>query len=210
MAKQVSQQNAPVVPNSKFDGGLLGLLGRYLLCLLAFLLVVAIAGGVGYAAYTFLFPMFLEGVALTDLVSTLMASTDIMQWVVVCGTLFVMLLLVFFAIAWAVVIYLRWAVRKTLVNGKRLKFTAGAWNLFGNMLKWLFLSIITVGIYALWLPIKTMKWKVAHTVMEDPDPAKEDENFPFFPSDPFAQGGQNNVVYPPVYSYYGYPQNNQK
>jgi uncharacterized membrane protein YjgN (DUF898 family) len=35
--------------------------------------------------------------------------------------------------------------------------------LFGQWIKWLFLIIITLGIYSFWVAIALKKWKVAHT-----------------------------------------------
>jgi uncharacterized membrane protein YjgN (DUF898 family) len=61
----------------------------------------------------------------------------------------------------------RWEAKHTVINGRRLKFTGTATQLFGNWIKWLLLTIITFGIYSFWLNIKLMQWKTKHTVFAD-------------------------------------------
>jgi uncharacterized membrane protein YjgN (DUF898 family) len=56
-----------------------------------------------------------------------------------------------------------WEVKHTVINGKRLQFNGSAVQLFGTWVKWLFLTIITVGIYLFWIPIKLKAWKTKHT-----------------------------------------------
>jgi uncharacterized membrane protein YjgN (DUF898 family) len=56
-----------------------------------------------------------------------------------------------------------WEVKHTVINGKRLQFDGTALQLFGNWIKWFLLTIITIGIYGFWLPIKLKKWKTMHT-----------------------------------------------
>lgn len=56
----------------------------------------------------------------------------------------------------------RWVYRNTVVNGCRLKFTGTGGQLFGKYFLWTFLSIITIGIFGLWLPIKYQKWETKH------------------------------------------------
>ena len=35
--------------------------------------------------------------------------------------------------------------------------------LFGSWIRWWLLTIITLGIYGLWLPVSLEKWKACHT-----------------------------------------------
>ena len=58
---------------------------------------------------------------------------------------------------------LRWIIKHTVINRKKLVFKGRAIGLFGKQMLWNFLTIITFGIFALWLPIKIMKWKTKHT-----------------------------------------------
>ena len=58
---------------------------------------------------------------------------------------------------------LKWINRHSIINRKKLAFTGGALGLFGKYLLWVFLTIITFGIYGLWLPIKMLKWQTKNT-----------------------------------------------
>lgn len=104
------------------------------------LLAIAIMGGIGYVAFT-----ALEGVAGIAILG-------------VCAAI---------GLCWARIIKLKWKAKHTIVSGYRMKFKASALGLFFNILKWIFLSVITVGIYALWLPIKVKQWRAKHTTAED-------------------------------------------
>lgn len=162
-------QTAPVsaIPVSHFDGGLLGMIGTGVLSFLAFLgglILPLIAAGAILYLFTPLDVQNLQSINVQDFI-----TGKTLLFTAAAGV--VLLFGLFFAIAWAVTVYLRWEIRHTSVNGKRLKFKGGAWSLFGNMIKWFFLTIITIGIYGLWLPVKTKKWVVSKTVMEDPTPA---------------------------------------
>lgn len=60
----------------------------------------------------------------------------------------------------------RWIYRNTVVNGYRLKFTGKGRQLIGKYILWSFLSIITIGIFTLWLPIKYQKWETKHVEID--------------------------------------------
>ena len=68
---------------------------------------------------------------------------------------------------WAFCMVYRWEAKHTVINGRRLKFTGTATQLFGNWIKWLLLTIITFGIYGFCLNIKLVKWKTKHTEFAD-------------------------------------------
>ena len=63
----------------------------------------------------------------------------------------------------ALVLRLRWRSKHTYINGHRLIFVGTAMSLFGNWLKWLFLSVITLGIYLFWVVPRVTKWVVENT-----------------------------------------------
>lgn len=67
------------------------------------------------------------------------------------------------AYPWAVCMVYGWETNHTVIEGRRLKFTGSAIGLFGNWIKWLFLTIITLGIYGFWVQIAIQKWKVRNT-----------------------------------------------
>jgi len=56
-----------------------------------------------------------------------------------------------------------WEAKHTVIEGRRLEFTGTAAGLFGQWVKWLLLSIITIGIYSFWVNIKLKKWRTEHT-----------------------------------------------
>src|SRR5689334_34094 len=75
----------------------------------------------------------------------------------------------------ALVLRERWRAKHSYIDGARLIFTGSAWGLFGNWLKWLFLSIITLGIYLFWVGPRIARWKWEHT---DFDPTWERRTLP--------------------------------
>ena len=58
-------------------------------------------------------------------------------------------------------------VNHTVYNGKRLKFEGNGGDLFVNKFKWTLLTIVTFGIYALFIPAKKAKWVVSNIHFED-------------------------------------------
>lgn len=67
----------------------------------------------------------------------------------------------------ALVLKERWKAKHTLLHGKRLVFTASAWSLLGNWIKWFLLIIVTLGIYIFWVQPRMQKWIVEHTEIDD-------------------------------------------
>ena len=67
------------------------------------------------------------------------------------------------ALAW---IY-KWEVNNTIVDGHHLRFNGSAGSLIGRWILWLLLAIITLGIFALFIPVRIQKWKVARTIIAD-------------------------------------------
>jgi uncharacterized membrane protein YjgN (DUF898 family) len=63
----------------------------------------------------------------------------------------------------AMVLRERWRAKHSYIDGYRLVFTGSATGLFGNWLKWLFLSFITLGIYLFWVGPRIAAWKWEHT-----------------------------------------------
>ena len=72
-----------------------------------------------------------------------------------------------FGLPWAICLKQKWYAAHTIIDGNRLCFDGTGGQLFGNYIKWLLLTIITLCIYSFWLPIKMNQWVVKHThVME--------------------------------------------
>ncbi|WP_313885202.1 DUF898 family protein [Clostridium sp. DJ247] len=64
---------------------------------------------------------------------------------------------------WAVCMQIKWKIKHTVIEGRRLRFDGTAMGLFGLWIKWWILCIITVGIYSFWVGISLEKWKTKHT-----------------------------------------------
>lgn len=58
-------------------------------------------------------------------------------------------------------------MKHTVIHGRRLKFNGHGHQLIGKYLLWVFLTIITLGIYGIWLGLGMKKWVVKHTVYAD-------------------------------------------
>lgn len=63
----------------------------------------------------------------------------------------------------ALVLRERWRAKHSTIDGFPLVFTGSATALFGNWIKWLLLSVITFGIYLLWVGPRIAEWKWEHT-----------------------------------------------
>jgi len=68
---------------------------------------------------------------------------------------------------WAFCMIYRMEASHTVIQGRRLVFKGTAVGLFGHWIKWLLLTIITLGIYALWVGIKLKQWKIKNTTFAD-------------------------------------------
>lgn len=68
---------------------------------------------------------------------------------------------------WAKCMMYSYQIKHTVYNGKRLKFVGTGGDLFVNRFKWILLSIITFGIYAIFIPIKKTKWVISNIYFED-------------------------------------------
>jgi hypothetical protein len=135
------------VNNSVFNGRLLNLVGTWILMIL----IIAIMAGVGAALVILVGKVGEEGTEIGPLQIALIV---------------VAAFLVLLALAWAAIRFMKWETKHTIISGNRVKFNANAFQLLGNCFKWTFLSIITLFIYALWLPIKVRKWKVKHMELQ--------------------------------------------
>lgn len=79
--------------------------------------------------------------------------------------LFFLSLIPFFGLPNAVCIYQRYKCRNTTIVGMPLEFVGRAGNLLKNIIIWGILSVITIGIYFVFLlPIRFQQWKTANTV----------------------------------------------
>lgn len=71
------------------------------------------------------------------------------------------------AAPWGACMIYAYEINHTVYNGKRLKFEGTGGDLFVNIFKWVLLSIITLGIYTLFIPIRKTKWVISNIHFED-------------------------------------------
>ena len=79
--------------------------------------------------------------------------------------------------AWAEKLLIAYTIDHTVYNGKRLKFEGSGASLFVQKFKWIFLTIITLGIYGFWVPIKKEQWIVSNIHFEKEEFVKGDSYF---------------------------------
>ena len=70
----------------------------------------------------------------------------------------------FVGVAWGDVIKLRWEKGHTVTDSRRLIFAGSVGSLFLKYLVWGILTIITLGIFAIFMPVKLLRWQAEHTI----------------------------------------------
>lgn len=68
---------------------------------------------------------------------------------------------------WAECMLLGYQYNHTVYNGKRLKFEGKGGDLFVNYFKWILFTIITLGIYLFFIPVRKKQWEIANLHFED-------------------------------------------
>ena len=71
------------------------------------------------------------------------------------------------ATPWAKCMIYNYQFKHTVFNGKRLKFEGTGGDLFVNYFKWIFFTIITLGIYLFFVPVRKTKWVISNLHFED-------------------------------------------
>lgn len=181
MAKKNKELEAVDVAVSKWDGRALNAIGMRLAQLLVFD-IFAVVG------------IYLAGMNVIDNGSPL--AEDLKNPTTIA---MILIGIVIFGIGfcWANIIGLKYRRKHTIVCGQRMRFTANTWNLFWNCVKWAILSVITVGIYLIWLPTKVRKWTRKHTVSEPveeevEEDEEEDDNIVEYPIKYFTVDDDGN------------------
>lgn len=82
-----------------------------------------------------------------------------------CGLISIITL--FIGVPWAIVLKHRWYISHVKYGGRVLKFDGTGGKLIGSYLLWMILTIVTLGIYLFFMPIKIRQWKVKHTHFAD-------------------------------------------
>ncbi len=81
---------------------------------------------------------------------------------------FITLLTLGICYPFALVLKERWRAKHTYIDGQQLVFTGSAVGLFGHWIKWLLLSVITLGIYLFWVAPRLQRWKTQNTEFAKP------------------------------------------
>lgn len=81
------------------------------------------------------------------------------------------------ATPWAKCMLYSYQFKHTVYNGKRLKFEGTGGDLFVNIFKWVFFTIITLGIYLIFVPVKKTKWVISNLHYEDEEFVKGESFF---------------------------------
>jgi uncharacterized membrane protein YjgN (DUF898 family) len=69
----------------------------------------------------------------------------------------------------AVVFRERQKAQHSSIDGRQLVFTGSALDLFGKWMKWLGLTIVTLGIYVFWVGPRLQKWIWENTTLASPN-----------------------------------------
>lgn len=72
--------------------------------------------------------------------------------------------------AWASIIQLKWESRHTVIDSRRHIFTGGIGSLWVKTLLWGFLTVITLGIYGLFVPVKYLRWETENKIDNEHTP----------------------------------------
>lgn len=81
------------------------------------------------------------------------------------------------ALPWGQCMLMRYQIEHTVLNGKRLKFDGTGGSFFVEKFKWFFFTLITLGIYAFWIPVKRYKWILSNVHFEDEHLIKDESFF---------------------------------
>lgn len=76
----------------------------------------------------------------------------------------IVMLVPFVGFAWSNVIKLRWKTEHTVIDSRRLVFTGTIGTFFLKYFVWGILSVITLGIFALFVPVKNLRLETENTI----------------------------------------------
>ncbi len=146
----------------RFDGKGIGLLGSYLLWLFLTIITLGIYGfwmtiniAKWFAKHTH-FEGEEDNNSYFDGGVLGLLGTSILSFIVA--------LIPFVGPAWATIILIKWETEHTVCDSRRLVFVGSVGNLFVKYLLWGFLSIITFGIFAWFVPVKELRWQTENTI----------------------------------------------
>lgn len=80
------------------------------------------------------------------------------------------------AASWGDCMVINYQLSHTHLNGKKIKFTGSGGDLFVQRFKWIFLTLITFGIYGFWVPVRYQQWLTKNMYFDD-DGVVDGESF---------------------------------
>ena len=75
---------------------------------------------------------------------------------------FILIFTLGLGVPWVVCRSMKWDSEHQIIDGRRIYFDGNAAQLFGNWIKWVLLTVVTLGIYSILIPIKKQAWIVKH------------------------------------------------
>ena len=126
MAKKNKNMQVESAPVSKFTGGLFSLIW----CNIVMLVCFALATGVGVAALYVLTDFNFDAIGKRAILG--FALTGVFATI---------------GMAWAMIKFIKWETKHTIISNNQLKFKATSLQLVGTCLKWGFFTVITFGIF---------------------------------------------------------------
>ena len=142
---------------SDWDGSLANYVGTLLLQAL----VLVISAGIGFFVATY--KLINNGTPWMEDVKNPLALLLLFAGAMIIGVGF----------CWACVFGVKYELKHSIICGQRLQFKANSLNLLFTTIKWTFLTVITLGIYALWIPVKVRQWILRNTVSSPEENAGE-------------------------------------
>lgn len=90
---------------------------------------------------------------------------QLIGWTILCTLVNVITIFILYPVTmtWKI----KWKYQHTVYDGKRLVFKGNGFGLLLKWILWLLLSVITIGIFLLFIPIKLEKWKASNTTLVD-------------------------------------------
>lgn len=154
---------APDMPGLSFFDGTVGQYFGYMI-LFGFLnmLVVAMPVILMFVGGGMTSPQLVDGVWVIN-ANIDLANMSTMYIILMIVTAVLALLVSLIVMSWMYTVLLRWMSHHTIVNDHRLVFVGRPAELLKKIVIYWLLTMITFGIFAIWIPVKLLRWKAAHT-----------------------------------------------
>ncbi len=85
------------------------------------------------------------------------------QIILLAVVAFLALIVMILLLSWSITVLLRWMSHHTIINDHRLVFVGRVGELMKKIILYWLLTLITLGIFGIWVPVKLLRWKAANT-----------------------------------------------